>query len=118
MPAQDDILKQVEQNNSAEELNKNTKSIYVHDLVYVICKVFLFVILGIIYVMFFKNAETMKNVLSDAKDNIMVAKDKITEKIKPLMKEKEVKPIEVTNKNELMELNKNKNTNKQPKPAV
>jgi len=125
MPAQEDILKQIDENNSAEEMNKNTQSIYVYDLVYVICKVFLFVILGIIYVMFFKNAETMKSVLGDAKDNIMAAKDKITEKMKqmkPLMKEKEVAPIPVkeTNMNKNKETNKesNMNKNKQPKPTV
>ena len=110
MPAQEDILKQIDENNSAEEMNKNTQSIYVYDLVYVICKVFLFVILGIIYVMFFKNAETMKSVLGDAKDNIMAAKDKITEKMKPLMKEKEVAPIPVKESN--MNKNKESNTNK------
>jgi hypothetical protein len=119
MPTQEDILKEIEQNNSAEEMNKNTQYIYVYDLVYVICKVFLFVILGIIYVMFFKNAETMKNVLGDAKDNIMAAKDKISEKMKPLMKEKEVKPIPIeTNKNRDSNTNANVNMNKQPKPPV
>jgi len=119
MSTQDDILKQIDENNSAEEMNKNTQYIYVYDLVYVICKVFLFVILGIIYVMFFKNAETMKNVLGDAKDNIMAAKDKITEKIKPLMKEKEVKPIPIEkNKDSNTNMNANMNKNKQPKPAV
>jgi hypothetical protein len=111
MSTQDDILNEIEKNNSAEEMNKNTQYVYVYDLVYVICKVFLFVILGIIYVMFFKNAETVKNVLGDAKDNIMSAKDKITEKIKPLMKEKEVKPIVINR-------NLNMNTNKQAKPPV
>jgi hypothetical protein len=111
MSTPDDILKEIEQNNRAEELNKNTQYVYVYDLVYVICKVFLFVILGIIYMMFFKNAETMKNVLGDAKDNIIAAKDKITEKIKPYMKEKEIKPIEI-NKNKNNELNLNKNLNK------
>jgi len=85
-----DILNQIEKNNSAEELNKNTQSIYVLDLVYVVCKVFLFVVLGIIYVVFFKNAETMKDVIIDAKDNI-------TQKIRPLIKT-EVKDVEVTNK--------------------
>jgi hypothetical protein len=124
MSTQDDILKQIEQNNSAEELNKNTQYVYVYDLVYVICKVFLFVILGIIYIMFFKNVETMKNVLGDAKDNIMAVKDKITDKIKPLMKEKEIKPIEVTNSNsnsntnKVKDTNTNSNKNKQPKPTV
>ena len=121
MPNQEDILKQIDENNSAEELNKNTQYIYIYDLVYVICKVFLFVILGIIYVMFFKNAETIKSVLGDAKDNIMAAKDKISEKINPLLKEKEVKPIAIdkeinVNKNKNNDSNMNKN--KQPKPAV
>jgi len=119
MSNQEDILKDIEENNSAEEMNKNTQYIYVYDLVYVICKVFLFVILGIIYFMFFKNAETMKNVLGDAKDNLMAAKDKISEKMKPLMKEKEVKPIEINkNKDSNMNTIVNMNKNKQPKPAV
>jgi len=67
----EDIINRIDKNNSAEELNKNTQSIYVNDLVYVICKVFLFVVLGIIYVVFFKNTENMKNVLVDAKNNIV-----------------------------------------------
>jgi hypothetical protein len=77
------LIDQLDKNISAEELNKNTQSIYLNDLVYVICKVFLFVVLGIIYVLYFKNTENMKNVLISAKDNIMqkikIVKDKATE---------------------------------------
>ena len=105
MSTQNDILNNIDKNNSAEELNKNSRFIYVYDLVYVICKIFLFVILGIIYVVFFKNAETMKNAIVGAKDNLIAAKDNISEKIKP----KEVKEM-ITN------TNKPANTNKEPKP--
>lgn len=99
-----DLMNQIDKNISAEELNKNTQSIYINDLVYVICKVFLFVILGIIYVLFFKNTENMKNVLIDAKNNIV-------EKIKVVKnKAVEVKPIE--NK----PLDVKANTNKNPGP--
>lgn len=84
-----DLINQIEKNNSAEEMNKNTQSIYINDLVYVICKVFLFVVLGIIYVLYFKNTENMKNVLVDAKNNIV-------EKIKAVKdKAVEVKPVKV-----------------------
>jgi hypothetical protein len=100
-------INQIDKNNSAEEMNKSTQSIYVNDLVYVVCKVFLFVILGIIYVVFFKNTENMKNVLIDAKNNIVekikAVKNKATE-IKPV----EVKPIE----NKPLEVKPN--TNKKP----
>lgn len=131
----ENILKEIEKNNSAEELNKNTQSIYVYDFVYVICKVFLFIILGAIYALFFKNAETIKDVIKDAKDNMIVAKDKITEKIKPMLKKdgNAIKAVEIpkvekntnmntntnTNKNSNAKIetnkNKNTNTNKQPK---
>ena len=40
----EDLINQIEKNNSAEEMNKNTQSIYTNDLVYVICKIFLFVV--------------------------------------------------------------------------
>lgn len=84
-----DLINQIDKNNSAEEMNKNTQSIYINDLVYVICKVFLFVVLGIIYVLYFKNTENMKNVLLDAKNNIV-------EKIKTVKnKAVEVKPVQV-----------------------
>ena len=123
MSNQEDILNEIQKNNSAEELNKNSQSIYVYDLVYVSCKIFLFLILGAIYVLFFKNAETIKDVLTDAKDNLMVAKDKIKEKIKPMVKPEvkpdvkpEVKPslkVETnSNKNANKNANKNSNTNK------
>ena len=60
----EDIINRIDKNNSAEELNKNTQSIYVNDLVYVICKVFLFVVLGIIYVVFFKNTDNFRPIIS------------------------------------------------------
>ena len=83
------MISQIDKNNSAEEMNKNTQSIYTNDLVYVICKVFLFVILGIVYVLFFKNPENMKNVLMEAKNNIV-------EKIKAVKnKAIEAKPVQV-----------------------
>jgi hypothetical protein len=83
------MITQIDKNNSAEEMNKNTQSIYTNDLVYVICKVFLFVILGIVYVVFFKNPQNMKNVLMEAKDNIV-------EKIKAVKnKAIEAKPVQV-----------------------
>ena len=105
-------ISQIDKNNSAEEMNKNTQSIYVNDLVYVVCKVFLFVILGIVYVVFFKNTENMKNILIDAKNNIVekikAVKNKATE-IKPV----EVKPIEVKpTENKPLEVKPN--TNKKP----
>jgi len=102
-------IHQIDKNNSAEEMNKNTQSIYVNDLVYVVCKVFLFVILGIVYVVFFKNTENMKNVLIDAKNNIV-------EKIKAVKnKATEVKPVEVKpTENKPLEVKPN--TNKNPGP--
>ena len=102
----EEVINQIDKNNSAEELNKNTQSIYLNDLVYVVCKIFLFVVLGIIYVVFFKNAENMKNVIIDAKDNIIekikAVKPKPVEvkEILPENKPVEVKPVEVkTNTN-------------------
>jgi len=90
-----DLINQIEKNNSAEEMNKNTQSIYINDLVYVICKVFLFVVLGVIYVLYFKNTENMKNVLVDAKNNIVekikAVKDKAVEVKPPQVKVPEVK---------------------------
>jgi len=106
-------IHQIDKNNSAEAMNKNTQSIYVNDLVYVVCKVFLFVILGIVYVVFFKNTENMKNVLIDAKNNIVekikAVKNKATE-VKPEVKPVEVKPTE----NKPLEVKPN--TNKNPGP--
>jgi hypothetical protein len=106
-------IHQIDKNNSAEAMNKNTQSIYVNDLVYVVCKVFLFVILGIVYVVFFKNTENMKNVLMDAKNNIVekikAVKNKATE-VKPEVKPVEVKPTE----NKPLEVKPN--TNKNPGP--
>jgi antitoxin component of MazEF toxin-antitoxin module len=114
-------INQIDKNNSAEAMNKNTQSIYVNDLVYVVCKVFLFVILGIVYVVFFKNPENMKNVLMEAKDNIV-------EKIKAVKnKAIEVKPVEAKSEakseakaeekpatNVKPEVKTNANTNKNP----
>jgi hypothetical protein len=109
------MITQIDKNNSAEEMNKNTQSIYTNDLVYVICKVFLFVILGIVYVVFFKNPQNMKNVLMEAKDNIVekikAVKNKAIE-VKPV----QVKPIEAnsgetkaTNVKPEVKINPNKN---------
>jgi hypothetical protein len=104
-----DLINQIEKNNSAEEMNKNTQSIYINDLVYVICKVFLFVVLGVIYVLYFKNTENMKNVLVDAKNNIVekikAVKDKAVE-VKPQVKVPEVK---AENKPSEVKANTNKN---------
>lgn len=99
----EDIINRIDKNNSAEELNKNTQSIYVNDLVYVICKVFLFVVLGIIYVVFFKNTENMKNVLVDAKNNIVEKMKAIKPSEKPTVNKPansvEIKPeVKATNK--------------------
>ena len=104
-----DLINQIDKNNSAEEMNKNTQSIYINDLVYVICKVFLFVVLGVIYVLYFKNTENMKNVLVDAKNNIVekikAVKDKAVE-VKPQVKVPEVK---AENKPSEVKANTNKN---------
>jgi hypothetical protein len=95
----EDLINQIEKNNSAEEMNKNTQSIYINDLVYVICKVFLFVVLGVIYVLYFKNTENMKNVLVDAKNNIVekikAVKDKAVKDNPVKDKAVEVKPPQV-----------------------
>jgi len=104
-----DLINQIEKNNSAEEMNKNTQSIYINDLVYVICKVFLFVVLGVIYVLYFKNTENMKNVLVDAKNNIVekikAVKNKAVE-VNPQVKVPEVK---AENKPSEVKANTNKN---------
>ena len=112
-----DLINQIEKNNSAEEMNKNTQSIYINDLVYVICKVFLFVVLGVIYVLYFKNTENMKNVLVDAKNNIVekikAVKDKAV-KDKAVEVKPQVKVPEVKAENKPSEVKAN--TNKPPVP--
>lgn len=114
-----DLINQIDKNNSAEEMNKNTQSIYINDLVYVICKVFLFVVLGVIYVLYFKNTENMKNVLVDAKNNIVekikAVKNKAIEVKVPEVKAPEVKVPEVkAPENKPLEVKAN--TNKKPGP--
>ena len=114
-----DLINQIDKNNSAEEMNKNTQSIYINDLVYVICKVFLFVVLGVIYVLYFKNTENMKNVLVDAKNNIVekikAVKNKAIEVKVPEVKAPEVKVPEVkAPENKPLEVKVN--TNKKPGP--
>lgn len=114
-----DLINQIDKNNSAEEMNKNTQSIYINDLVYVICKVFLFVVLGVIYVFYFKNTENMKNVLVDAKNNIVekikAVKNKAIEVKVPEVKAPEVKVPEVkASENKPLEVKPN--TNKKPGP--
>ena len=110
----------IDKNNSAEEMNKNTQSIYTNDLVYVICKIFLFVVLGIIYVLYFKNTENMKNVLLDAKNNIVekikAVKNKAVEVKVPELKA-EVKSENKPSENKPAEnkpLEVKANTNKKP----
>jgi hypothetical protein len=110
-------INQIDKNNSAEAMNKNTQSIYVNDLVYVVCKVFLFVILGIVYVVFFKNPENMKNVLMEAKDNIVekikAVKNKAIE-VKPIEAKAEAKAEAKPATNVKPEVKTNANTNKNP----
>ena len=67
----------IQKNKTSEELNNNSQSVYLYDLIYIICKVFLFIILGVSYVLIFKNFYNIKNILMDAKNNI-------TEKLKPV----------------------------------
>ena len=118
----DDLINQIDKNNSAEEMNKNTQSIYTNDLVYVICKIFLFVVLGIIYVLYFKNTENMKNVLLDAKNNIVekikAVKNKAVEVKVPELKA-EVKSENKPSENKPSENKPSEvkaNTNKKPVP--
>ena len=108
-----DILDEIDKNNSAEELNKNTQSIYLNDLVYVVCKVFLFVVLGIIYVLFFKSVENMKNVLVDVKNNVTEKIKNI--KLKPPDKPSD-KPADNPSDKQTNAQNKQVNANKQPNP--
>jgi flagellar basal body-associated protein FliL len=39
----------INQQETAEEMNRNTQHLYVYDYIYLICKVFLFIILGVVY---------------------------------------------------------------------
>jgi len=41
--------KNISQQETAEEMNRNTQHLYVYDYIYLICKVFLFIILGVVY---------------------------------------------------------------------
>jgi archaellum component FlaF (FlaF/FlaG flagellin family) len=105
-------IHQIDKINSAEAMNKNTQSIYVNDLVYVVCKVFLFVILGIVYVVFFKNPENMKNVLMEAKDNIVEKIKAVKNKAIEVKAEAKAEAKPATNVKP--EVKTNANTNKNP----
>jgi len=106
-----DYRDKIQKNLTAEELNKNSQSVYLYDLIYIICKVFLFVILGLSYVLVFKNTENIKNILMDAKKNITDKLKPLAENLKPPEK---VIPVENPEKvkNPDLSLNKSKPVNK------
>ncbi len=45
----DNYKKNINQQDTADEMNRNTQHLYVYDYIYMICKLFLFIILGVVY---------------------------------------------------------------------
>ena len=74
--------KKIEQQDTADELNRNTQHLYVYDYIYLFCKVFLFIILGVVYYLWVGKKEVTdayETTKEAVKDTAMKASEKMKE---------------------------------------
>jgi hypothetical protein len=80
------------QQETADEMNRNTQHLYVYDYIYLFCKVFLFIILGLMYYLWVGKKE-VADAYETTKEAVKVSVVKANEKIK------EYTPIKQTQSN-------------------
>jgi hypothetical protein len=84
----DTYKKKMSQQETAEEMNRNTQHLYLYDYIYLFCKIFLFIILGVMYYLWVGNKEVAE-AYENTKETVKVSVAKATEKIKEI---RETKP--------------------------
>jgi hypothetical protein len=79
----DNYKKKMNQQETADEMNRNTQHLYVYDYIYLFCKVFLFIILGLMYYLWVGKKE-VTDAYETTKEAVKVSVVKANEKIKEL----------------------------------
>ena len=69
--------------DTANEINESTESTYIHDLIYLFFKIFLFVILGLVFYYLMKD-QNPKEMIDQVKETTKVMSEKVTEGVKTL----------------------------------
>ena len=77
----DNYKKKMSQQDTADEMNRNTQHLYVYDYIYLFCKVFLFIILGLMYYLWVGKKE-VTDAYETTKEAVKVSVVKANEKIK------------------------------------
>jgi len=70
------------QQETADEMNRNTQHLYVYDYIYLFCKVFLFIILGLMYYLWVGKKEVTdayETTKEAVKETVVKANEKIKE---------------------------------------
>ena len=75
--------KKIEQQDTADELNRNTQHLYVYDYIYLFCKVFLFIILGVVYYLWVGKKE-VTDAYETTKEAVKETAMKASEKMKEI----------------------------------
>lgn len=78
---------------TADEMNQNTQHLYVYDYIYLLCKVFLFILLGLMYYIWVGKKE-VTDAYENTKETVSEGIVKANQKIKEL---KEMKDIKTSN---------------------
>jgi hypothetical protein len=78
---------------TADEMNQNTQYLYVYDYIYLLCKVFLFILLGLMYYIWVGKKE-VTDAYENTKETVSEGIVKANQKIKEL---KEMKDIKTSN---------------------
>jgi large-conductance mechanosensitive channel len=85
----DTYKSKLSQRETAEEMNRNTQHLYMYDYVYLVCKVFLFIILALVYYLWVGKKEVTgayETTKEAVKETVVKAREKI----------KEITPVKAT----------------------
>ena len=92
--------------DTANELNESTQSTYMHDVMYVFFKVFLFVILGVLFYYWMKD-QNPKEIIEQVKETTKVVSEKVNEGVKTLKQTIKDKGTEMIKEKELIKATSN-----------
>jgi len=74
----DTYKKKLDDQDTAEEMNRNTQHLFIYDYIYLFCKVILFIILGVAYYLWVWKKE-VADAYETTKETVVKANEKINQ---------------------------------------
>jgi hypothetical protein len=74
----DTYKKKLDDQDTAEEMNRNTQHLFIYDYIYLFCKVILFIILGVAYYLWVGKKE-VADAYETTKETVVKANEKINQ---------------------------------------